>query len=435
MIICQKSISSTRKMNKFTTGLLVGISVVAAAVMSGCMSGSNSRYAQVVDATRQNSTGTVQQSRDEGALASDHQVSNTDSSLSSNNSSASVSNSATVGTGSGYGVIHPYQETGTSSPDTYKVQPGDTLYSIAFRYNQDYHILAHNNGIEAPYAIRVGQVLNVGSKQAAPDNKSITKPSLDAANIPGSSRNYVVQTGDSVNSLSRKFNVPVNAIVTANHLQAPYYLKKGTRIVIPSQQTASVKPAAKERGLSTQTTTTSNGTTITDTVVAKKEELIRADGTRQTVSATTAAAKEGSEESVSNTQVIPGKTRTVAGIVWRWPAKGQIIKTFSNSEHGNKGIDIAGSRGQNIMAAADGTVVYAGSALRGYGNLLIVNHSGEYLSAYAHNEKLLVKEGQKVKRGQVIARMGNTDAESVRLHFEIRKKGSSVNPLGFLPKQ
>ena len=128
--------------------------------------------------------------------------------------------------------------------------------------------------------------------------------------------------------------------------------------------------------------------------------------------------------------MVSGKSAKVAGISWMWPAKGSVIKGFSND---NKGIDIAGSRGQNVNASAEGQVVYSGNALRGYGNLVIINHNNEYLSAYAHNDVLLVKEGQKVKKGQVIARMGSTDADRVKLHFEIRYKGNSVNPRKYLP--
>ena len=128
--------------------------------------------------------------------------------------------------------------------------------------------------------------------------------------------------------------------------------------------------------------------------------------------------------------MVSGKTKTVSGVTWMWPAKGRVIHNFSNE---NKGIDIAGSRGQNVMAASAGQVVYSGNALRGYGNLIIINHNNQYLSAYAHNDMLLVKEGQKVKRGQVIAKMGSTDASQVMLHFEIRYKGNSVNPRKYLP--
>ncbi|ANI31024.1 peptidase [Yersinia entomophaga] len=120
---------------------------------------------------------------------------------------------------------------------------------------------------------------------------------------------------------------------------------------------------------------------------------------------------------------------------WKWPTDGKTIDSFSASEGGNKGIDIAGSRGQPIFATANGRVVYAGNALRGYGNLIIIKHNDDYLSAYAHNDTMLVREQQEVKAGQKIATMGSTGTSSVRLHFEIRYKGKSVNPLRYLPQR
>jgi len=121
-------------------------------------------------------------------------------------------------------------------------------------------------------------------------------------------------------------------------------------------------------------------------------------------------------------------------VQWQWPVKGKIISGFSHQQQGNKGIDIAGAEGSRVNAAASGQVVYAGSALRGYGNLIIIKHNDDYLSAYAHNRKLLVAEKQMVTGGQQIAELGSTDATDPRLHFEIRFRGSSVDPLKYLPK-
>ena len=115
-----------------------------------------------------------------------------------------------------------------------------------------------------------------------------------------------------------------------------------------------------------------------------------------------------------------------------WPVKGPILARFSHQEHGNKGLDIGGAVGTPIKAAAAGQVVYAGNALRGYGNLVIIKHNDDFLSAYAHNHRLLVKERDSVSAGQLIAEMGNTDAERVQLHFEIRFRGQSVDPLKYL---
>jgi len=112
---------------------------------------------------------------------------------------------------------------------------------------------------------------------------------------------------------------------------------------------------------------------------------------------------------------------------WCWPAQGKMIRA-------NKGIDISGKYGSPIKATAGGKVVYSGSALRGYGKLLIIKHNEQYLSAYAHNSELLAKEGEQIKRGQIIAKMGNTDPRHTKLHFEIRKNGKPINPLSLLPR-
>lgn len=118
---------------------------------------------------------------------------------------------------------------------------------------------------------------------------------------------------------------------------------------------------------------------------------------------------------------------------WEWPVKGKIIKSFAlKGPKMNKGIDIAGAQGTPVKATSGGKVVYSGAALRGYGQLIIIKHNDVYLSAYAHNHRLLVKEGDAVYKGQVIAEMGRTDTDSVKLHFEIRKNGDPIDPLSIL---
>jgi lipoprotein NlpD len=120
-------------------------------------------------------------------------------------------------------------------------------------------------------------------------------------------------------------------------------------------------------------------------------------------------------------------------LIWMWPSDGRIIATFDEGK--NKGIDIAGKLGQQVMAAGSGKVMYAGSGIRGYGNLVVVKHSNSLLSAYAHNRSIVVKEGQTVTKGQVIAEMGDSDADTVKLHFEIRQQGKPVDPSKFLPSR
>ena len=126
-----------------------------------------------------------------------------------------------------------------------------------------------------------------------------------------------------------------------------------------------------------------------------------------------------------------GVTASDERLSWMWPSDGRIIATFDEGR--NKGIDIAGKMGQQVVAAGAGQVMYAGSGIRGYGNLVIVKHSNSLLSAYAHNRKIVVKEGDNVAKGQVIAEMGDSDAELVKLHFEIRQQGKPVDPSRFLP--
>ena len=124
----------------------------------------------------------------------------------------------------------------------------------------------------------------------------------------------------------------------------------------------------------------------------------------------------------------------VAGDVsWAWPSGGKVLAGFA--EGTNKGVDISGKMGDPVLAAGDGKVVYSGSGLRGYGKLVIIKHDATFLSAYAHNNNILVKEGQSVSRGQKIAEMGNSDTDQVKLHFEIRRQGKPVDPLQYLPKR
>ena len=200
----------------------------------------------------------------------------------------------------------------------------------------------------------------------------------------------------------------LSQLVKANQLKKPYSLEVGQKLnldtsksIASAQTNPKIVPVAGSEQKSTALAQTS-------------------------VTAAPAAVNEAAP-----VKYVSGKTASVSGVSWMWPAKGSVIRNFSSS---NKGIDIAGTRGQNINAAAAGQVVYSGNALRGYGNLVIINHNNEFLSAYAHNDMLLVKEGQNVKRGQVIAKMGSTDASRVMLHFEIRYKGNSVNPRNYLPK-
>ena len=308
----------------------------------------------------------------------------------------------------------------------YQVKPGDTLYSIAFRYGRDYRDLASDNGIAAPYNITVGQNIRLtpatatvlpASQTSVTDNSqaqssvksTVTTNISNKADVAPTKDKitgdfYTVKSGDSLMSISRKSGVSYSNLIRINHLQKPYGIYTGQRIYLKSN---------------------SSSESLADRIPQKVVPV--AGGNTQTTANSTAVP---ASVATAPTKVVSGKSRAVSGVSWMWPARGTVIRNFSST---NKGIDIAGSRGQNVNAAALGQVVYSGNALRGYGNLIIINHDNEYLSAYAHNDMLLVKEGQRVKKGQVIAKMGSTDASRVMLHFEIRYRGNSVNPRKYLP--
>ena len=134
-------------------------------------------------------------------------------------------------------------------------------------------------------------------------------------------------------------------------------------------------------------------------------------------------------------QMAPPLKPVLNVVNWQWPVSGKVIKGFQPKSQGKQGIDIAGEAGMTVSAAAAGKVVYSGNGLRGYGNLIIIMHNQKLLSAYAHNRRLLVNEGDQVKAGQAIASMGKTESDRVKLHFEIRVNGKPVNPARYLPKR
>ena len=301
-------------------------------------------------------------------------------------------------------------------PEHYQVVMGDTLYSIAFRYGLDYRSLARRNNIDPPYNIRVGQILNLNLKG-------------DRAPV------YVVKKGDTLYSIAREQGQPLPFLAALNNLSEPYTLRVGQKLQLGRRRIEPHVPPP-DRVIVAGSTTAARPITTTEANRVRTraaEEKAKKEAEARNRSGAT-AARAGSAGSAAATQVYSSATRKEGGITWSWPADGKVIAGCSLADHGNKGLDIAAARGSRVLSAADGEVVYAGNALRGYGNLVIVNHANEYLSAYAHNEELLVKEGQKVKRGQMLATMGSTDAQSVRLHFEIRYRGQSVNPTGYLPK-
>jgi lipoprotein NlpD len=255
------------------------------------------------------------------------------------------------------------------APHTHVVRSGDTLYSIAREYSMDHRDLIALNSIENPDQIAIGQVLRIGPLPDSPT--TVVAP---------------VSSGD----------VLIRPI------------GKGQAAVGGRPETARLKrePKVGKDLYSDQALAAAQGPTRLPPVAEPKAEPAKA--TQATAPSPPAKATD-----------------------WIWPAKGALIGTFN--KNGSKGVDIAGKAGDPVIAAGSGRVVYSGMGLRGYGKLVIIKHDATYLSAYAHNRTILVKEGQSVRQGQKIAEMGDTDADKVKLHFEVRRQGNPVDPLNFLP--
>lgn len=223
---------------------------------------------------------------------------------------------------------------------------------------------------------------------------------------------HVVQPGDTLYRIAWRYGRELEELAQANNIDPPY-------VIVPGQKINLEKGKLRNRKFST-----------TEKAVATNKGNVTER-----------------KESVSERKPVTEnkKYNNFKNINWKWPHLGPIIATYnspsSENMNGlakglpNKGIDISGQVGDPIFAAADGEVVYAGNGLLGYGNLVIINHNEHYLSAYAHNRKILVSEGQIIKIGQIIAEMGSSESQKIKLHFEIRKDGQPVDPLLYLPKR
>ena len=249
---------------------------------------------------------------------------------------------------------------------------------------------------------------------------------------------HVVQKGDTLYSLAFNYGFDYHELAELNGIQDPSVISIGQQIRLFPGRAASVTPAAtvevkpienllKEQpklvkypyseAAMAQIEKVQDEASPAVTVIAKVEDKPRPEVVNTKPAAVADTAAEDGDE---------------AALDWSMPAQGKLIAQFSEAAN-RKGIDIAGKLGQPVLASSSGKVVYSGSGLRGYGKLIIIKHNKTYLSAYAHNNLVLVKEGQSVTRGQKIAEMGSTDADQVKLHFEVRRLGKPVDPAKYLP--
>lgn len=250
---------------------------------------------------------------------------------------------------------------------------------------------------------------------------------------------YTVKRGDTLYSIALEHGQDYKDLKDWNSLEDPNRIRAGQQL--------RVAPAEDEAPVAVVKPVTSSAPVQSSSVVANSDTLKREPkggklpwseqalaGLRQTTPAQQQVQQVQSAEKPAEKPAEPVAAAVGDDAVdWAWPAPGKPLAGFSEGAGGNKGVDIAGKNGEPVGAAADGKVVYVGSGLRGYGNLVIVRHNATYLSAYGHNSKILVKEGQAVTRGQKIAEIGSSDADQAKLHFEIRRQGKPIDPLKYLP--
>ncbi len=286
----------------------------------------------------------------------------------------------------------------------------------------------------APVEDRSGKVRNLPEPQlpgaarppaasAASAAAAVAGPAPAPAPLPPGSENagkpghYTVKRGDTLYAIGLETGQGYRDIARWNGLENPNLIEVGQvlRVVPPEAAAAVARPVASAGRVETRPLPAAPG--LAPTTLPAPAAAPSAAGSALPAPVAGAAARPTTE----------GED----GIVWSWPAAGPVATPFE--ENRTKGLAIGGRAGDPVLAAADGRVVYAGSGLRGYGNLVIVKHNNLFLSAYAHNQTLLVKEDQLVRRGQRIAEMGNSDAERVQLHFEIRRQGKPVDPARLLP--
>lgn len=276
-------------------------------------------------------------------------------------------------------------------PGYYIVKPGDTLIRIALDHGQNYRDIAAWSGLENPNLIEVGQELRVRQPESAAVTRPVTSSPVEIRPVatPAPATPPVAAPADGVRREPKGGKLAYSEQVWAQ-AQKP----EAPVVVVKVDPKPELKPEPRPEA--------------------------RPEGKPELKTETKPEARPDD-----------GKANGNGSIEWAWPTAGKVIAGFN--ETSSKGVDLAGKPGDPVLAAAGGRVVYAGTGLRGYGKLVIVKHDNSYLSAYAHNQNLLVKEGQAVSKGQRIAELGDTDSDRPKLHFEIRRQGKPVDPGKYLP--
>ncbi|MFQ5775173.1 MAG: peptidoglycan DD-metalloendopeptidase family protein [Kiloniellaceae bacterium] len=276
----------------------------------------------------------------------------------------------------------------------YRVRPGDTVYGISRRLSVPLRGVIDANGLGPPYVLSVGQILRIPNP-----------------------RRHVVQAGDTVYGISRRYGVDMTALVRLNRIASPYTIAPGDRLILPVWTRTAAPDAAAG---------------------APAARAVRPPRHAAAVAAAPAPSPpKTAPRAPARLAAIP-KPPPRAGGKFLWPARGKVIATYGPKKGGlhNDGINIAAPRGAPVRAAENGVVVYRGNELRGFGNLILIKHADGWVTAYAHNETFLVRRGDRVRRGQTIAKVGSTgNVSRPQLHFEIRKGTRAVDPRRLLGRR
>lgn len=316
-------------------------------------------------------------------------------------------------------AVHPAQGTkiivGTS----------DTLEILARRYNVTPAAILQANGYKGPRALSPGQQLIIpraGAVAAAPAMTApVTKPAMASAAAAPSV--HVVNHGDTLMGIARRNHISVSELARANGLQPGAQLKIGMKLNVPVKASAAMAPPVAQPAVAQAGPVSAPPVTRLAAVTPESQQKARL---AQTTNVEEAPAAEAPVKAAEATGALP---------TFRWPVRGKVITSYGAKTNGksNDGINLAVPEGTPVKAAEDGVVAYSGNELKGYGNLVLVRHANGYVTAYAHASELLVKRGDTIKRGQVIAKSGQSgEVSSPQLHFEIRKGSSPVDPLQFL---
>lgn len=306
------------------------------------------------------------------------------------------------------------------------VGTGDTLEGIARRYNVSTAAILSANGYRGPRVLQPGQQLIVPRQTAQTQPAPVASPAAPAPKVaaaaPAAGNVHYVNQGDTLASIARRNRVSVAQLASANNLSPNAPLRTGSRLTIPATQAVAQAPAAVAAAPAAKPVVVAQAQTApaTNSMPVQKANLASA----------TATPPEAEPSS-------PVKAAEATGALptFRWPVRGRVITGYGAKTNGkqNDGINVAVPEGTPVKAAEDGVVAYAGSELKGYGNLVLIRHSNGYVTAYAHASELNVKRGDTIKRGQVIGKAGQSgDVNSPQLHFEIRKGSSPVDPLQYL---